>query len=149
MATTSSNLTASAAISGQGSNGKNAKGRAVGLVATAALGLGLLGGLVFGQVHQVPPSAGAQDLYPAILQGSQPMSVSAIGPRSRAGMCRADGGACVPDEDLIEDVPTPASAAAESPFIPGPFTYREDHRGETPVRSARALPELLLCDTRA
>ncbi len=57
MATTSSNLTADTASSGQDNNGQGGKGRATGLLATAALGLALLGGLAFGQVQREAQAA--------------------------------------------------------------------------------------------
>src|SRR4051812_22635049 len=58
MAITSSNLTTSTAILGQDDKGKGYKGRMAGLVATAALGLSLLTGVVLGQVrHETPPAA--------------------------------------------------------------------------------------------
>ena len=70
MATTSSNLTAGTAIGGQGGNGKGHKGRAAGLVATAALGLGLLAGVVLGRAHQAAAPASGQDALAARAGGA-------------------------------------------------------------------------------
>src|SRR4051812_12027573 len=70
MATTSSNLVAGKVIAGQGGKGKGYKGRAAGLVASAALGLSLLTGVVFSQARQETPvhaqvAAPAAQLSPA------------------------------------------------------------------------------------
>jgi hypothetical protein len=131
MTTTSSNLTAGTAITAQGSNGKISKGRAAGLVAIAALGLSLLAGMALSQARPVgQPMAPAGDRvnpywaytedvtlpsdYPALIQSARvnPYWVYA--------------------EDVILNA-NPATAAFSDPapaFVPGQFTYREDHRGE-------------------
>jgi hypothetical protein len=125
MASTSSDLTAGTAITGQHGNGKGSKGRAADLVATVALGLGLLGGLVLNQAHHGARPAGTRDAYPYVIQGAQypaglaqvtnsasdlgtafdpyiiqgslPMSV--VAPRLWTGTCRAGGSDCLPGDD--------------------------------------------------
>ena len=63
MATTSSNLTAGAASGGRDGNGQGRTGRAAGLIATAALGLSLLTGVAFNQLHRPAPTTPAAAPY--------------------------------------------------------------------------------------
>lgn len=75
MATTSSNLTAGTAIIGQNSNGKGSKGRVAGLLATAALGLGLLVGATIMPGRQAAAPATSQAGAPA-LAGARPVDAA-------------------------------------------------------------------------
>ncbi len=111
MATQSSNLTAGTAIIGQNSNRKGSKGRAAGLVATAALGLALLGGLAFGQVQREAQAA-------ATAMRSAPIPVDTR---------------FVPDEFTYRE---DHRAASVNPFVADQFTYREDHRQVAPAVAA-------------
>jgi hypothetical protein len=100
MATTSSNLTAGAAITAQGGNGQGGKRRAVGLVATAALGLSLLAGVAFGS----GPAA-------ATRRADSSAGTAVTRPQVWGGACRAGGGVCIPDEDFAAQ---PQVAAADT-----------------------------------
>jgi hypothetical protein len=145
MATTSSTLTASKAMSGQGGNGKGYKGRVAGLAATAALGLGLLAGGLLGH--------GRQAMTPSAMQSgaTAPRVYIALGDRDDP---RFGGAAFVPDQPtyreghyeiydgtgrgLIGAAPALAPDFREAyhvqlggtlaAFVPDQFTYREDHR---------------------
>jgi len=117
MATTSSNLTAGTAIIGQNSNGKGSKARAAGLIATAALGLALLGGLAFGQVQREAQAA-------ATAMRSAPIPVAAQ---------------FVPDQFTYRE---DHRAASVNPFVADQFTYREDHRQVAPaVATGTFIPD--------
>src|SRR4051794_18381630 len=153
MATTSSNLTAGTTIMAQGGKSKGTTGRAAGLVATAALGLALLGGLAFTQAYHAAPSAGAppsgnhsgalaapgQDW--ALADGTRPGLLALMPGETTA---RADqftyredrrAGSVLPaavlatlDFGPVECGAAPCVSAPASGFVADPFTYREDHR---------------------
>ena len=105
MATTSSNLAASNPIAGRRGNGKGNKGRAAGLIATAALGLSLVAGGAFGHEWLV-----AQHDAP---------SANAIPFASDAHDYTM--------WDFREDHRVAATAV-----VPDQFTYREDHWADRP-----------------
>lgn len=103
MATTSSNLTAGAAITAQGGNGKGGKRRAAGLVTTAALGLSLLAGVAFG----IGPAAETR-------RADSSAGTAATRAQVWGGACRPGGGVCIPDEDYAAPPQAPAADTAKT-----------------------------------
>ena len=127
MARTSGNLTAGNAINRHNGNGKGSRGRAAGLVATAALGLALLAGVVFSQARPAARSTDSQ-------AGNNPVIVDTQfvpdqftyreDHRAVTTACVASSAAGVPGEGCGT-----AGTTADTPaFVPDQFTYREDHR---------------------
>jgi hypothetical protein len=169
MATTSSNLTAGKAITEQGGNGKGYKGRAAGLVATAALGLSLLTGGLLGYERQaVTPRADQSG-------ATAPHVYVALGDRDDPRFASAS--TFVPDQFTYREVqravrpagaststdyrwdfgpgqpvapPVDASTSTEyrwdfpavnpAGFVPDQFTYREDHRASSNPLVTSFLP---------
>jgi hypothetical protein len=126
MATTSGNLTAGAASTAQGGHGTGGKRRAAGLLATAALGLALLGGLAFGQVQREAPAAAApMSSTPAVVaatHGSGPADEytppEEFGPR---GAVSGDNGTTAPrtdGEDCLLGAPVPCGFRRGGPPAP-------------------------------
>jgi hypothetical protein len=156
MATTSSNLTAGAAIVGQGGNGNGKQGRAAGLVATVAVGLGLLTGVVLGRAHQAAAPAGDQEALPhalvvpagyqanyRFLEQNTQFPASDVAPARSAAQQRfleqnldlpVVGTASPSGSDrqrFLEWNTQFPTGGAPAQFVPDTFTYREDHRAST------------------
>jgi hypothetical protein len=112
MATTSSNLTAGKAMAGQSGNGNGSGKRVAGALATAVLGLGLLGGMVLGQARPAT--------HPAVSGGAAPAFVA------DEFTYREDHRTLTGTLDWEQQERT---VVAPGSFIPDSFTYREDYRG--------------------
>jgi len=132
---------------GQGGNGKQRTGRATGLVATAALGLGLVVGGLLGHGRAAvapgtsPAGATTPHVYVALGDRDDPRFgvasafVPISPPTARATMRSMTGrgpgvtGAATHGSGPADEY-TRGEGVAAPRFIPDQFTYREDHRGE-------------------
>ncbi len=148
MATTSSNLVTSkvagkALAMGQGGNGRHNKGRAAGLVATAALGLSLLVGGLLSQGQQATPTTQpnamplASDTYVAtrwdFREDRRVGAAAAFAPDQFTYRedRRADAAPAASLDTFVADQFTyreDRRVGASIEFAPDPFTYREDRR---------------------